>query len=231
MLEQQLAQGSRHMAVAGSAMAQAEQDIATSLDGFSQRLIGAAAPDSVIVKDAQAFQQELDRLKRDEVGRHLRVATASVAPAKAWADGLKQAVAPQLASARALNDMAERVRSTVLLVDDDGLQRKIVADILAGENCDLVFARGGIEALGLLRTTRPDLILMDVQMPVMDGIETTRRLKAAPGLAGIPVIMITGQSGKNTVAESIKAGAVGFVVKPFVRDTLVARVRQALRGI
>ncbi len=105
-----------------------------------------------------------------------------------------------------------------------------MARILEAENYHVIFAANGFEVLSLLRKTRPDLILMDVMMPELDGVETTRRLKAAPQFAGTPVIMITGNSEKTIVAASLKAGASGFLVKPFERDTLLAKVAQALRG-
>lgn len=75
-----------------------------------------------------------------------------------------------------------------------------------------------------MRTTRPDLVLMDVLMPGMDGIETTRRLKAIPQLAAIAVIMITGKSQGTAVVTSMQAGASDFLVKPFDRDKLIAKV-------
>ena len=65
-------------------------------------------------------------------------------------------------------------------------------------------------------------------MPEMDGIEATRRLKAVPRFAAIPVIMTTGKSEGHVVVDSRKAGATGFLVKPFARDTLIAKLRQAL---
>ncbi len=75
--------------------------------------------------------------------------------------------------------MAEKVPATILVVDDDELIRKLVKTVLAEENYELMFASGGIEALNLLRKRRPDLILMDMMMPDIDGVETIRRLKSA----------------------------------------------------
>jgi CheY-like chemotaxis protein len=124
--------------------------------------------------------------------------------------------------------MAEQVHPTVLVVDDDEFQHKIVSRLMADVNYKLLFAACGLDALGLLRKSKPDLILMDVQMPELDGIETTRRIKAVPRLAAIPVIMMTGQSDRAVVSESLKAGAIGFVVKPLVRQSLLSKVAQAL---
>lgn len=230
LLEQRLAEGGRHLAAADQAMEQAEQDIGTALDGFSRRLIDGALPDAVTVKNATALQSEIGRLKREEVSNLFRTAAAVTAPLKAWAGDLGQASAPHRESARALGALADRVRPTVLVADDDEFQRKLMARILEAENYRVLFAGSGLEVLSLLRKTRPDLILMDVMMPDLDGVETTRRLKAVPQFAAIPVIMITGQSEKSVVAESLQAGAAGFLVKPFERDTLLAKVAQALRG-
>lgn len=118
----------------------------------------------------------------------------------------------------------------MLVADDDEFQRKLVARILEAENYRVLFAASGLEVLSLLHKTRPDLVLMDIMMPDLDGVETTRRLKAVPQFAAIPVIMITGKSEKNVVAASLQAGAAGFLVKPFERNTLLAKVAQALRG-
>ena len=75
---------------------------------------------------------------------------------------------------------------------------------------------------------RPDLILMDFQMPGINGVETTRRLRAIGSLASVPVIMLTGNSDGNAVVESIKAGACDFIVKPFDKDTLLAKIARVL---
>lgn len=228
ILSQQVAQGGRHIEAAGWAMEQAEQNIGTALDGFSQRLISGALPGSVTVKNADDLRKEISRFKREEVQQHFRTAAESTQPLKQWAQGFKQECAPLMESARALNAMAERIRPIVLAVDDDEFQRKIIGKLLEAENYHLIFSSDGFDALGILRKTRPDLILMDVMMPNMDGMETTRRLKAIPQFAQTPVIMITGKSEGKVVIDSKKAGAIDFVVKPFDRATLIAKVARAL---
>lgn len=117
---------------------------------------------------------------------------------------------------------------TVLVVDDDAFQHKLIGKLLEAKDFHLVFASSGIEALNLMRKMKPDLILMDVMMPDMDGLETMRNFRALPHLAKVPVIMITGKSEGQVVIESLKAGAVDFVVKPFDLATLIAKVDHAL---
>lgn len=229
MLDRQMAKGGQYIEVTSQAMAQAEQKIGAALDGFSQRLIQNDSGGGYSIKEGGDLKSEISRLKHEEVQRHFRAAAESVKPLKKWAHNFRQECEPQLESARALGAMAGRIQPVVLVVDDDEFQHKIIGKILEGKNYHLVFASGGIEALKIMRKTRPDLILMDVMMPDMGGLEVVRYINSAPQLADIPIIMITGKSDKNIVIESLKVGAAGFVVKPFDRDTLLGKVAQALR--
>ncbi|MBI3223199.1 MAG: response regulator [Nitrosomonadales bacterium] len=226
LLEQMMAWGGKHIEVTRAAMAQAEHKIGAALDGFSMRL----ARDGVAMghDESNDLISEIGRFKQEDMQQHFHAAAESVNNLKQWAQDFKQGYEPQLESVRALGAMAERVRYAILVVDDDELQHKIAGKILEEKNYHLVFARGGIEALKVLRKIRPDLILMDVMMPDMDGLEVVRYMKSAPQLANIPVIMITGKSDKKIVMESRKAGVVDFVVKPFDPDTLIGKIGQAL---
>jgi CheY-like chemotaxis protein len=116
----------------------------------------------------------------------------------------------------------------VLIVDDDPFQREVVAAILRNHGCSLAFAKNGVEAIEVLQNTKPDLILLDVMMPEMDGSETIRRVKAFPQWADIPILMMAGDSRQNIVTTTIGAGAKDFLVKPIVATTLIEKVRRAL---
>jgi len=230
LLDQQVARGGQHIEAASRAMKKAEQDVGTSLDGFSQRLINGELSGSIEIKNADGLKKEISHLKQDEI-QHFRAAAESAQPLKQWAQELKQECAPLMESARALNAMAERVRPTVLVVDDDEFQRKLLGKMLEAENYHIIFATDGVDALNVLRKTRPDIILMDVMMPDMNGMETTRRLKAIPHFAKMPVIMVTGKSEGNVVIDSLKAGASDFVVKPCDRATLMAKIARVLSAV
>jgi CheY-like chemotaxis protein len=229
MLDQHVAQGSQRIDGANRAMAQAEQEIGAALDGFSSKLAQGNLPGVSQISDVSGLEQEIRRLKQDEIGQRFRQVAESVQPIQQWTDDFRKGLEPHIESARALNAMADAVRPMILVVDDDEFQRNIVNTLLAAESYRLVFASGGVEALNILRKMQPDLILMDIMMPDMDGIETTRRLKTMPQFAKVPVIMVTGKSEGAAVHDSIKAGAVNFIVKPFDRDTLLAKVASALR--
>ena len=87
-----------------------------------------------------------------------------------------------------------------------------------------MFAAESVEAFGKLEMARPAVILMDVNLPGLDGLGFTERLKAMPALAGIPVIMLTGEARRETLERSRMVGAASFIVKPFTRDSLIAKL-------
>lgn len=224
MLNKQVMQGSNRIKASSNAVAQAEQNIIQALDGLSSQL---SQGESVAGNTAD-LAREITNLKEGNIRQSFETVAESVRPLQQWADGFRQACEPHLASVRSLDSMAQSVRPTVMVVDDDEFQRNLVSKILEDENYHIVFAGSGIELLNALRKIRPDLILMDIMMPGMDGMETTRKVKSIPQRADIPIIMVTGRREKDAVTKSLNAGAMDFVVKPFERETLIAKVASGL---
>jgi two-component system cell cycle response regulator len=120
-------------------------------------------------------------------------------------------------------------RSTILIVDDEALGRETLEGVLFGQGYELAFAGNGPEALTKAAELVPDLILLDVMMPGMDGFEACRRLRADRVLADVPIIMVTALDDRDSCLEGIEAGADDFVTKPFDRLKLRARVRTITR--
>lgn len=228
LLEHGLAQGGACIKGVGQALQQASQEVGAAVVAFAHRIEAAERPRLVEIKSQVGFEREIVRLRDVELEPQLQAVGASLQALGQWLAALRDKLAPQLASARALQLLSKRVRPVVLVVDDDPFQLKLLGRLLADEHIEPVFAASGAEAIAILRKCRPDLVLMDINLPDIDGVEVTRRLKLAEQFAGIPVIMITGQSGKHMVIESLKAGAADFVVKPFDKPTLLGKVRKFL---
>lgn len=113
----------------------------------------------------------------------------------------------------------------VLVVDDQPANVRLVGMVLADAGFDIVPATSGVQALERLKHVRPDLILLDMRMPGMDGFEVLAQLRRDSALAEIPVIFLTAAAERELVVEALEAGAVDYVTKPFVAEELVARVR------
>ena len=123
---------------------------------------------------------------------------------------------------------AGKARPLLLVVEDDEFQHTLLRALLVDFPADLAFAKSAGAALGMLRNQRPDLILMDIDLPDIDGIETTRRIKAVERHADVQVLMMTGHGDKDVVVKSMRAGACGFVVKPLNRTVLLAKIKACL---
>ncbi len=221
LFKQQMAQGDGHIEATGRAIAQAEREIGTALAGFSSSMAQGGLPGVAPVDNVQALEQAFTQLNREAIAPPLHAAAERVLPLKQWADQLKAAALQRLQSFQA---PAEHVPPAIMLVDDDTFQHKIVDRLLQDSGYRALFATGGVEALNLLRKEKPQLILMDFSMPDMDGIETTRRVRGTARFADIPIIMVTGNSEEHVVTGSLQAGANDFMVKPFIRDTLLAKI-------
>jgi two-component system, cell cycle response regulator DivK len=116
----------------------------------------------------------------------------------------------------------------ILIVEDQEDNRTILRDVLSTVGYDLIEAFNGEDAVRLAQSERPDLILMDIQLPLMDGYEATRRIKATPELNAIPIIAVTSYALSGDDAKARAAGSDAYVAKPFSPRQLLARVREFL---
>ncbi|HEX2116940.1 MAG TPA: response regulator [Alphaproteobacteria bacterium] len=116
----------------------------------------------------------------------------------------------------------------ILVVEDTEDNRQIIRDLLSSAGYDLVEAQDGAEGVAMAKSQRPDLILMDIQLPVLDGYEATRRIKADPALSHIPVIAVTSYALSGDEAKTRAAGCDGYVAKPFSPRQLLQKVREYL---
>jgi two-component system cell cycle response regulator DivK len=120
------------------------------------------------------------------------------------------------------------VSKRILVVEDQEDNRRIMRDLLTSAGFELLEATTGEEGVRLAETGRPDLILMDIQMPVLDGYEATRRIKATAELRHIPIIVVTSYALSGDDVKARAAGADGYVAKPFSPRALLAKIRQFL---
>ena len=116
----------------------------------------------------------------------------------------------------------------ILVVEDQEDNRQILRDLLGSAGYDLIEAENGEEAIAAVAKHRPDLILMDIQLPVMDGYEATRRLKADPEFKKIPVIVVTSYALSGDEGKAREAGCDAYVTKPYSPRLLLAKIKEFL---
>jgi two-component system cell cycle response regulator DivK len=114
----------------------------------------------------------------------------------------------------------------ILVVEDQPDGRQIIRDMLAGTDYEITEAENGEAALAAIAEQRPDLILMDIQLPIMDGYTATNQIKADPALRSIPIIAVTSYALAGEEKRARAAGCDDFVTKPFSPRQLLAKIRQ-----
>lgn len=124
---------------------------------------------------------------------------------------------------------AQRFR--LLVIEDDADIRELIAYNLRKEGYQVVVADEGTEGLKLAAQNPPDLVLLDLMLPDLDGLEVCRRLKRDPTLASMPVVMVTAKGGESDIVAGLELGADDYITKPFSPRVLVARTRAVLRRL
>ena len=123
--------------------------------------------------------------------------------------------------------MGQRILVVVVSREDN---RRILRDFLGAAGYDMIEAHDGAQALEKVAASKPDIILMDIQLPGIDGYEVTRRIKADPALAAIPIIAITSYALTGDDEKARAAGCDDYVAKPFSPRQLLAKIRVYLPG-
>ena len=119
---------------------------------------------------------------------------------------------------------------SVIVADDDDVLRSLLVLNLEAEGMQVHEAENGAKALQFALTHRPDLMVLDVMMPVHDGLKVLRALKDEPTTAGIPVVLLTARAGEEDIEEGWQAGADYYITKPFHMDELLGLVNEVTAG-
>jgi|SRR5579883_2060152 twitching motility two-component system response regulator PilH len=120
--------------------------------------------------------------------------------------------------------------SIVLIVEDSIAQREMITDLLKASGLTVTHASDGVEALEAMQTEPPDLVVLDIVMPRMNGYEVCRRLKSDPKTQNVPVVMCSSKGEEFDRYWGMKQGADAYIAKPFQPTELVGTVKQLLRG-
>ncbi len=120
---------------------------------------------------------------------------------------------------------------TILIVEDNELNLKLFRDLLKANGFDTVETNEGIEAVGLARNAKPDLIIMDIQLPEISGLDITRKIKSDPEMKHIPVIAVTAFAMKDDEDKILQAGCEAYLSKPIAIDQFLNTVRRFIEPV
>ena len=218
--------GQAHQTEALNAFRDFAGRLTRELDQFQSHMNDAAQGETGKVIEHSGLRQQLEQLRKGSVEPNVREVENKLEDVQQWAQQLGT-------DYRALMDRVGEqnfppAQPEVLLVDDDDVYREMLGVMLEEVEVRVTMADSGKAALAEMRKQRPDIVLLDYNMPVLNGIETLKQMKADPELRKIPVVMLTGVNDRETVKEVITAGAAGFIVKPSNRPTIVAKIRNLL---
>ena len=188
-----------------------------------------SAMQSVIDEQLKAAEQ-LPPAASGSLGRPETASAIEPATSKLASD-LRDKLAPHMRALASLGEKVSKTRPVVMLVDDDEVMQLVVAGALDRTPYDLISAHDATAAVSLLRRHPTDLILMDVNLPDISGITLTQRLKLLADFAGIPVVMVTSDGRRETIEDSLKAGAADFIVKPFAREAVIKKLDRFLSAL
>ncbi len=116
----------------------------------------------------------------------------------------------------------------ILTVDDSKTIRMVIKKVLAIFDCQMFEAEDGVQGLAAVVNEKPDLIILDISMPIMSGMVMLTKMKSVPDLKDIPVIMLTGEAGKEYITKAMMIGIQGYIIKPFKGAHLTQRVQKIL---
>ena len=222
-------QGEQQVSAAHESLSKLERALAADHDDFSHRLVQSEANGIIQIRDAPALAKEFAQFKDQTLAKARLVREEGLASISSWARGLKDTVAPTLRETRQLAAKIRPRRPVLLVVDDDEIMRSLLRSVLDSLQYQVVVVSSGQEALRELVHLRPDAILMDIRLTDTDGVTLTRQLKGSAELRHIPVLLMSGDSRRETLVNGMAAGAVDFITKPFRLQVIRSKLEKALR--
>lgn len=224
-LAEQINKGRAFTESARSIATSAENAMSGAMSSFTKNFVDSVIGDASLMQDRERASREVRRIGDAVIAPAMEHLVESQKPIRRWVETITDELQGPLDSARQLAQSAGRLRQQILLVDDDEFVRRIVAHMLRQANLE-VHAVSSIEsARQMLKVSRPDLVLLDYQLPDGTGVDLLKELKQSAPLNKVPAVMLTGKSDRQVILDCLSHGANDFVVKPVQKNALITKVR------
>ncbi len=226
-LTETLATGSELQQEALSAFKDFTTRMSHDLAAFETHLLDSGMDNAITINDRNALQQHLKQLPHKQLEVERQHIERKLQKSESWIKTANQHCHHHV---KAMCTMEfPPVRPEIMVVDDNEVYRKLIVDVLCESDFRAVGAESGQVALTQMIDRRPNVILLDSNMPVIDGIETLRRIKINSSLKTVPVIMLMEESDKYRERECVQAGAAGTIVKPANRAAIITKINENLQ--
>jgi CheY-like chemotaxis protein len=196
------------------------------LDQFAVRMSDSLTADSTKLMGYDGLCEQFDKLRNERIVPDARQVENQLQKSQQWINQFEDGLHEQL------DQLGKQEfplpQPEILLVDDDDFYREMLGTMLEEVGFRVSMADGGEVALAAMHKRRPHVVLLDYQMPGLDGMATLKKIHADPNLRQVPVLLLTGVSDRETVREVIANGAAGYIVKPSNRPTILAKIRNLL---
>lgn len=196
-----------------------QQSLAKSIDHrlgmFCESLMGKEMQKVVTVHDSAALNNEFTQLREKDIAGQLEFFHEKMDKTlDCWTGSLEKHLSLMEQSSDDVQEVEQLIPPQILLIDDDDIQRHMLSSVLTAEGYDVQQAANGKEGMSMLLNKTPDLVLLDYEMPELDGATLLRKVRNSPNLKNLPVVMLTGHSEKEVVKVCLESGANDYLVKP-----------------
>ena len=204
------------------------QKLGTDLESLEQGMTTNVAGKTGEKVDMEAVSRQFQQFRDDSLQSGILRVVEQMNKSDGWLKELNSGYKGYVETVQ--KESLEIQNNQLMLVDDDDFYRDTLATMLQESGMHVVGVGDGKTALARLHYNKPKLILLDYKMPEMNGIETLKQIKLNPDTKSIPVIMLTGVSERELVAQCMRSGATDFIVKPGDRNTIISKINKAIKS-
>ncbi len=224
-----MTQGKQQQKLAAESFQQYTKKLSSDLQQLERNLLSATLNEDIFSDDShEQVKQGFDQFQRDSIQAAGQSVLEQLEKSDDWRKNLEKGAREY--RAKSAPDPTDSSLINILLVEDDDIYRETLSTMLKSKKVHVMAVSDGYAAINFLKVYQPDIVLLDYQMPYMNGVEAMKKIRATPKIRDIPVIMMSDHGSREVVEECMSSGANQFIVKPSDRKTILSRVSEVLHN-
>lgn len=227
-LSEQIVQGRTASEGVKALAARAEVLVNGAITHFTKGFVDSVVGDPSLIQSRERAEQEARRVGDAVLAPAVEELLASRQPMQKWVETITDELEEQLGSMQEMARQAGQLSTRILLVDDDEFIRRIIAQMLRQAGFEVHSVSTLESARQVLKAIKPDLLLLDYELPDGTGLDLLREVRASPALQNLSVVILTGKSDRQVIFDCVSQGAADFIVKPVQQSALLSKIRAHL---